>query len=151
MNERGLVEVPENAVRDETLAFGLTAPQLGICGAAVGIAALLNLVPLWLPIKLVLLVVGVAPVVLAAILPIRGEPAYRWLVRAVRHVRGRRTWRAVLEPPPGKSQLSTSIRKCVNVRSAHAACATAVGCSPTRTRWRSSRVKRHSKGFATAL
>jgi hypothetical protein len=35
--------------------------------------------------------------------------------------------------------------------SAHAACARAVGCSPARTRWRSSRVKRHSKGVATVL
>ena len=35
--------------------------------------------------------------------------------------------------------------------SAHAACARALGCSPARTRWRSSRVKRHSKGVATAL
>ena len=106
MNERGLVEVPENAVRDESLAFGLSAQQLGICGAAVGLGALLNLVPLWMPIKIVLLLVVVAPVVLAAILPIRGEPAYRWLVRAIRYLRGRRTWQARLEPLPDKSQLS---------------------------------------------
>ena len=39
MTERGLVEVPENAVRDEPLAFGLTASQLLLCGAAVGIGA----------------------------------------------------------------------------------------------------------------
>ena len=57
MTERGLVEVPENAVRDEPLAFGLTASQLLLCGAAVGIGALLNLVPLWLPAKLVLVLV----------------------------------------------------------------------------------------------
>ncbi len=31
MNERGLVDVPENALRDEPIAFGLTAVQLGIC------------------------------------------------------------------------------------------------------------------------
>ena len=105
MNERGLVEVPENAVRDETLAFGLSAPQLGICGGAVGLGALLNLLPLWMPIKIVLLLVVVAPVVLVAILPIRGEPAYRWLVRAVRFARGRKRWNASLLVPPDKSQL----------------------------------------------
>lgn len=106
MNERGLVEVPENAVRDESLAFGLTATQLGICGAGVGLGALLNLLPLWLPLKVVLIAVAVAPVVLAAILPIRGEPAYRWILRAIRFRRGRRTWRASLERAPDKSQIS---------------------------------------------
>ena len=105
MNERGLVEVPENAVRDESLAFGLSAQQLGICGGAVGLGALLNLVPLWMPVKIVLLLLVVAPVVLAAILPIRGEPAYRWLIRAVRFARGRKRWNASLEVPPDKSQL----------------------------------------------
>ena len=49
-----------------------------------------------MPIKIVLLLVVVAPIVLAAILPIRGEPAYRWLVRAIRYRRGRRTWNARL-------------------------------------------------------
>ena len=106
MNERGLVEVPENAVRDESLAFGLTAPQLGICGAAVGFAALLNLLPLPLPIEIILVILGAGPVVLTAVLPIRGEPAYRWLIRAIRYRRGRRTWQARLEPLPDKSQLS---------------------------------------------
>jgi MinD-like ATPase involved in chromosome partitioning or flagellar assembly len=106
MNERGLVEVPENAVRDETLAFGLGAPQLGICGLAVGFGALLNLAPLWLPLKLVLLLAIVAPILLAAILPIRGEPAYRWIVRAIRYRRGRRMWQASLEPLPDKRQIS---------------------------------------------
>ena len=38
MNGRGLVDVPENAVRSESLAFGLSAPQLGILGAAAGFA-----------------------------------------------------------------------------------------------------------------
>ena len=53
MNERGLVEVPENAVRDEPIAFGLTGIQLGICGVAVLVAAALNLLPLWEPIRIV--------------------------------------------------------------------------------------------------
>jgi cellulose biosynthesis protein BcsQ len=105
MNERGHVEVPENAVRSESLAFGLGAPQLGILGAGVALGALLNLMPLWAPAKVVLILVGVAPVVLAAVLPIRGEPAYRWLIWAVRFGRGRRSWQAVLEEPD-KSQLS---------------------------------------------
>lgn len=105
MNERGLVEVPENAVRDEPIAFGLTAVQLGVCAVAVIVAAILNLLPLWEPIRLVL-VLGIAgPIGLAAALPIRGEPAYRWLVRAVRHRRGPRRWEAVLEGPD-KLQLS---------------------------------------------
>ena len=47
MNDRGLVEVPENAIRDEPIAFGLTGVQLGICGAAVLVAAVINLLPVW--------------------------------------------------------------------------------------------------------
>jgi MinD-like ATPase involved in chromosome partitioning or flagellar assembly len=96
VNERGLVEVPENAVRDEPIAFGLTGVQLGICAIAVLVAAALNLLPIWEPIRLIVIVLGAGPIVLAAALPIRGEPAYRWLVRAVRHRRGHRVWRAEL-------------------------------------------------------
>ena len=96
MNERGRVEVPENAVRSEPIAFGLSAVQLLICGAGVLLAAALNLLPLWLPLKLVLLAVVAAPVLLAAILPIGGEPAYRWLVRTVRYLRSPRVWQAEL-------------------------------------------------------
>lgn len=99
MNERGLVEVPENAVRDEPIAFGLTGVQLGICGIAVLVAAALNLLPVWEPIRLVLMVVVAGPVALAAALPVQGEPAYRWLIRAVRYLRGRRRWQAVLATP----------------------------------------------------
>jgi hypothetical protein len=40
-----------------------------------------------------------APIAIAAAMPVRGEPAYRWLVRAVRHRRGRRFGTAVLEQP----------------------------------------------------
>jgi len=36
------------------------------------------------------------PVFVAAALPVRGEPAYRWLVRAVRYRGGRRVWAAAL-------------------------------------------------------
>lgn len=105
MNDRGLVEVPENAVRDEPIAFGLTGVQLGICGVAVLIGALLNLLPIWEPIRLVLIVLGAGPIAVAAALPVRGEPAYRWLVRAVRHRRGRRVWNAELQVAD-KSQIS---------------------------------------------
>lgn len=105
MNERGLVEVPENAVRDEPIAFGLTGIQLGICGAGVLVAAILNLLPLWEPIRLVLIVLGAGPVFVMAALPIRGEPAYRWIVRYLRFRRGLRCWRATLEGPDN-SQIS---------------------------------------------
>lgn len=96
MNDRGLVEVPENAVRDEPIAFGLTGIQLGICGVAVLLAAALNVLPVWEPIRIVLIVLGAGPIALAAALPVQGEPAYRWLIRAVRYLRGRRTWQASL-------------------------------------------------------
>lgn len=105
MNERGLVEVPENAVRDEPIAFGLTAVQLGICAMAVVAAAILNVLPIWEPIRLVLVVLGAGPIALAAALPVRGEPAYRWIVRGVRYRRDSRCWNATLESPD-KSQLS---------------------------------------------
>ncbi len=96
MNERGLVEVPENAVRDEPIAFGLTAVQLGICALSVLVAALLNLLPVWEPLRVLLVVVGAAPIGLAAALPVRGEPAYRWIVRAVQHRKGPLVWHATL-------------------------------------------------------
>ncbi len=105
MNERGLVEVPENAVRDEPIAFGLTAVQLGICAVAVVVAAVFNLLPIWEPIRLLLVLIGAGPIALAAALPVRGEPAYRWIVRAVRHRRGPRVWEAALLTPD-KPQLS---------------------------------------------
>ncbi len=105
MNERGLVEVPENAVRDEPIAFGLTAIQLGICALAVVVAAILNVLPIWEPIRLALVVLGAGPIALAAALPVRGEPAYRWIVRGVRYRRDSRCWNATLKTPD-KSQLS---------------------------------------------
>ena len=87
-----LVDVPENAVREEPLAFGLTAPQLLVCGIAVTIGAVIQLPPVWVAIQIVLTVLLAGPVLLSAILPIRGEPAYRWLIRWVRYLRGPRTW-----------------------------------------------------------
>jgi Mrp family chromosome partitioning ATPase len=105
VNERGFVEVPENAVRDEPIAFGLTAVQLGICAMAVLVAAILNVLPIWEPIRLVVVVLGAGPIALAAALPVRGEPAYRWIVRGVRYRRDSRCWNATLESPD-KSQLS---------------------------------------------
>ena len=76
MNERGLVDVPENAVRDEPIAFGLTAVQLGICAIAVVVAAILNVLPIWEPIRLVL----VGPICLAAYaLPATQRITNAWL------------------------------------------------------------------------
>src|SRR5205814_2228286 len=46
--------------------------------------------------RLALIVLGAGPIALAAALPIQGEPAYRWLIRAVRYLRSRRDWRAQL-------------------------------------------------------
>lgn len=105
MNERGLIEVPENAVRDEPIAFGLTGVQLGICAVAVAVAAVINLLPIWEPIRLVLIVLGAGPIAIASALPVRGEPAYRWLVRWVRYRRGSRCWNATLVTPDN-SQIS---------------------------------------------
>ena len=45
VNDRGRVEVPENAVRTEPIAFGLSAVQLLLCGAGVLLAAGLNALP----------------------------------------------------------------------------------------------------------
>jgi len=97
MNDRGLVEVPENAVRDEPIAFGLTGVQLGICGIAVLVAAALNLLPIWEPVRIALIVFVAGPIAVGAALPIQGEPAYRWLFRAVRYARAPRRWAAQLE------------------------------------------------------
>ena len=105
MNERGLVEVPENAVRDEPIAFGLTGIQLAICGGGVLVAAIVNLLPVWEVLRVLLVLLLAGPVLVAAALPVRGEPAYRWLVRAVRYRRGRRVWAASLAIAD-KSQLS---------------------------------------------
>ena len=105
MNDRGLVEVPENAIRDEPIAFGLTATQLGICGGGVLVAAVVNLLPVWEVIRVLLGLVFAGPIFIAAALPVRGEPAYRWLLRAVRYRRGGRVWAASLAVAD-KSQLS---------------------------------------------
>jgi len=57
-----LVEVPENALIEERIAFGLTAPQLGILAVAGLAAAALNLLPLWAVAKvLVILLVAGSP------------------------------------------------------------------------------------------
>ena len=101
-----LVDVPENAVREEPLAFGLTAPQLLVCGIAVAIGAVIQLLPLWLPLQILLMLLLAGPVLLAAILPIRGEPAYRWLIRWIRFVQGPRTWNVTTAEAGSKWQIS---------------------------------------------
>jgi cellulose biosynthesis protein BcsQ len=91
-DEHDLVEVPENAIRDDPLAFGLTAPQLSLAGAAAAVAFVLNLLPIWLPVRLTLAVLVAAPIFGVAVISIRGEPGYRWLLRFVRYARSERHW-----------------------------------------------------------
>ncbi len=99
------VAVPENAVRDEPLAFGLSGVQLAVLGAA-GLAVLLsNLLPMPGPLRLLVAVITAAPIVAMAVLPIAGEPAYRWVVRAVRFRTTNRAWTATLTTSD-KPQLS---------------------------------------------
>ncbi len=100
MNDRGRVEVPENGMRTEPVALGLSAVQLLLCGAAVLAAAALNAADLWLPAKLALMGAVAGPVVLIAILPVGGEPAYRWVARAARYARGPKVWHAAIADPP---------------------------------------------------
>ena len=90
--EHDQVEVPENAIRDDPIAFGLTAPQLGLAGAAAAVAFVLNLLPIWLPLRLGLAILTAAPIFGVAVLSIRGEPGYRWLLRFVRFARSERRW-----------------------------------------------------------
>ena len=98
MSRDDLVEVPEYALGEERIAFGLTAPQLAILVGAGLLAATLNLLPLWAPAKLLVIAVLAGPAAVTAVLHIRGEPAYRWLLRAIRYWRAPRVWRpAVLE------------------------------------------------------
>lgn len=94
MNDRDdLVEIPEYALGEERIAFGLTAPQLAILVAAGLLVAALNLLPLWAPLKVILILALAGPPTLAAVLSISGEPAYRWLLRAVRYWRSPKLWR----------------------------------------------------------
>ena len=90
--EHDQVEVPENAIRDDPIAFGLTAPQLGLAGAAAAVAFVLNLLPIWLPLRLGLAILTAAPIFGVAVMSIRGEPGYRWLLRFVRFARSERRW-----------------------------------------------------------
>lgn len=109
-DERDVVEVPENAMRDDPLAFGLTAPQLGLAGVAVAVAFVLNLLPLWLPLRLTLAVLVAAPVFGVAVVSIRGEPGYRWLVRFIRYVRSDKTWGAAQAQRPSGAVSDTAPR-----------------------------------------
>jgi hypothetical protein len=96
MSRDDLVDVPEYALGEERIAFGLTAPQLAILVGVGLLAALLNLLPLWAPAKLGLIALVAGPAAMSAVLQIRGEPAYRWLLRAVRYWRAPKVWRPVV-------------------------------------------------------
>jgi MinD-like ATPase involved in chromosome partitioning or flagellar assembly len=93
-----MVEVPENAMVEERIALGLTAPQLAIVTAAVLLAAALNLAPVWVPVKVLLILLLPGPVAIAAVLSIRGQPAYRWLLWAARYWRSPKVWSAEVVP-----------------------------------------------------
>lgn len=117
MSRDDLVEVPEYALGEERIAFGLTAPQLAILVAAGLVAAALNLLPLWASAKLALIVLIAGPAALAAVLHVRGEPAYRWLLRAVSYWRGPKVWHPVVigaasdKPPVSGDVLDESTGK----------------------------------------
>lgn len=96
MKRDDLVEVPEYALGEERIAFGLTAPQLAILVGAGLLGALLNLLPLPAPVRLLLIAVLAGPAAVAAVLPIAGEPAYRWLLRAFRYWRSPKEWRPTM-------------------------------------------------------
>lgn len=96
MSRDDLVEVPEYALGDERVAFGLTAAQLAILVGAGLLVAALNLLPFWAPLKVLLIALLAGPIALAAVLHIRGEPAYRWLLRALRYWRSPKLWRPIV-------------------------------------------------------
>lgn len=96
-DDRTAVAVPENAVRDEPIAFGLTGVQLGVMAGAAVAALLVNLAPLPGPVRIALVVVAVGPLVCAAVVSVGGEPLYRLVARAVRHRTTNRSWLAVVE------------------------------------------------------
>lgn len=93
MSERDeLVSVPEYALGEERIAFGLTAVQLAILVAAGLLVAALNLLPLWPPLRLGLIVLLAGPPAAAAVLRYRDAPAYVWLLRLIRFRRSSRSW-----------------------------------------------------------
>lgn len=97
MTRDDLVEIPENALIEERIAFGLTAQQLAILTTAALLVGLVNLLPLWAPVKLLLVVLLGGPLALAAVLTVRGEPSYRWLLRGFAYWRSPKLWQAVVK------------------------------------------------------
>jgi Mrp family chromosome partitioning ATPase len=96
MSQEITVTIPENAMREEPLAFGLTLPQFAIAAGALVAAAVLFSFPIWLPLRIGIPLILCGPVVVAAVLPARGEVLYVWVGRFVRFARAPKVWTAEL-------------------------------------------------------
>src|ERR1035437_1338326 len=96
MSQDVTVTIPENAMREEPLAFGLTLPQFAIAAGALVAAAVLFSFPIWLPLRIGIPLVLCGPVVVVAIVPARGEVLYFWVGRFVRFARAPKVWAAEL-------------------------------------------------------
>ena len=96
MTQDVAVTVPENAMREEPIAFGLTLYQFVIVGGGLLAAVVLFSFPIWLPLRIGIPLVLCGPVVIIAIIPARGEVLYMWVGRFFRFARAPKVWMAEL-------------------------------------------------------
>jgi Mrp family chromosome partitioning ATPase len=96
MSQEVTVSVPENAMREEPIAFGLTLHQFLIVGGGLLAAVVLFSFPIWLPLRIGIPLVLCGPVVVIAIIPARGEVLYMWVGRFFRFARAPKVWAAEL-------------------------------------------------------